>query len=107
MQLSNARDKLERAQRHAEEKRAASQRTIDHLQQQYDQMVVERRLNDQQVEELRNQVEEINGEVNRLFYPLIPLIIRFQMAEHLRKSEADLNELLAEYWRIRHATGNV
>ena len=31
MQLSNARDKLERAQRHAEEKRTASQQTINSL----------------------------------------------------------------------------
>jgi hypothetical protein len=28
------------------------------------------------------------------------------MAEHLKKSEAELNELLAEYWKLRHETGN-
>lgn len=27
------------------------------------------------------------------------------MNEHLRKSEAELNELLAEYWKLRHETG--
>jgi hypothetical protein len=28
-----------------------------------------------------------------------------QMAEYLKKSEAELNELLAEYWKLRHETG--
>jgi len=28
------------------------------------------------------------------------------MGEHLRKSEAELNELLMEYWKLRHETGN-
>lgn len=27
------------------------------------------------------------------------------MAEHLKKSQAELNELLTEYWRLRHETG--
>lgn len=27
------------------------------------------------------------------------------MAEHLRKSQAELTELLTEYWRLRHETG--
>jgi len=32
-------------------------------------------------------------------------IIRLQMAEHLRKSEAEVNELLAAYWTLRRETG--
>ena len=28
-----------------------------------------------------------------------------QMAEHLKKSQAELNELLTEYWRLRRETG--
>jgi len=28
-----------------------------------------------------------------------------QMAEHLKRSEAEINELLAEYWKLRHETG--
>jgi kinetochore protein Nuf2 len=28
------------------------------------------------------------------------------MAEHLKRSEAELNELLMEYWKLRHETGN-
>jgi kinetochore protein Nuf2 len=27
------------------------------------------------------------------------------MAEHLKKSEGELNELLADYWKLRHETG--
>jgi hypothetical protein len=27
------------------------------------------------------------------------------MVEHLRKSEVEINELLAEYWKLRHETG--
>jgi len=26
------------------------------------------------------------------------------MAEHLQESQAELNELLAEYWKLRHET---
>lgn len=29
------------------------------------------------------------------------------MHEHLKKSEAELNELLAEYWKLRHETGTL
>ena len=28
------------------------------------------------------------------------------MAEHLKKSEAEINDLLAEYWKLRHETGD-
>ncbi|KAI6150938.1 Nuf2 family-domain-containing protein [Pisolithus tinctorius] len=87
-QLANAQEKLERAQRHAEEKRHASQQTIERLQREYEQMDVERRENDKQVEELRKEVDEIET----------------KMVEHLKKSEAELNELLAEYWKLRHET---
>ncbi len=27
------------------------------------------------------------------------------MLEHLKKNESELNELLAEYWNLRHQTG--
>ncbi|GLB35199.1 putative nuf2 family protein [Lyophyllum shimeji] len=87
-QLSNAHDKLERAQRHAEEKKLASQRTIERLQREYDEMAIERRDNDKQVEELRAEANEVEK----------------KMAEHLKKGEAELNELLAEYWKLRHET---
>ncbi|KAI5983850.1 Nuf2 family-domain-containing protein [Pisolithus albus] len=87
-QLANAQEKLERAQRHAEEKRHASQQTIERLQREYEQMDVERRENDKQVEELRKEADDIET----------------KMAEHLKKSEVELNELLAEYWKLRHET---
>jgi len=87
-QLANAHEKLERAQRHAEEKRQASQQTIDRLQREYERMDIERRDNDKQVEELREEADEIEA----------------KMAEHLKKSEAELDDLLAEYWKLRHET---
>ncbi|KAF9228623.1 hypothetical protein BS17DRAFT_772262 [Gyrodon lividus] len=87
-QLTNAQEKLERAQRHAEEKRQASQQTIERLQREYERMDIERRDNDKQVEELRKEADEIEAKI----------------AEHLKKSEAELNELLAEYWKLRHET---
>ncbi|KAH8108199.1 Nuf2 family-domain-containing protein [Cristinia sonorae] len=87
-QLSNAQEKLERAQRHAEDKRLASQQTIERLQREYEEMSVERRDNDKQVEEMRAQADEIER----------------KMTEHLKKSEAELNQLLTEYWKLRDET---
>ncbi|KAH7927702.1 hypothetical protein BV22DRAFT_1031466 [Leucogyrophana mollusca] len=87
-QLGNAQEKLERAQRHAEEKRIASQQTITRLQREYEEMVVERQDNDKLVEELRAEADEIET----------------KMSEHLKKSEIELNELLTEYWKLRHET---
>lgn len=107
-QLANAQDKLERAQRHAEEKRHASQQTIERLQREYEQMDIERRENDKQVEEFRKEADEVEAKV-RFF-----IILRlhkdtsntcWQMTEHLKKSETELNELLTEYWKLRHETG--
>ncbi|KAG6878754.1 hypothetical protein C0993_008053 [Termitomyces sp. T159_Od127] len=87
-QLSNAQEKLERAQRHAEEKKQASHRTIDRLQQEYDQMAIERRDNDKQVEELRAEANEVEKKT----------------VEQVKRGEAELNELFAEYWKLRHET---
>ncbi|KAI9569099.1 Nuf2 family-domain-containing protein [Boletus coccyginus] len=87
-QFANAQEKLERVQRHAEEKRQASQQTIERLQREYEQMDIERRDNDKHVEELRKEADDVEA----------------KMAEHLKKSEAELNELLAEYWKLRHET---
>ncbi|TFK30715.1 hypothetical protein FA15DRAFT_26595 [Coprinopsis marcescibilis] len=87
-QLTNAQEKLERAQRHAEDKKVANQRTIERLQKEYDEMALERRDNDKQVEELRAEANSIE----------------VKMSEHLRVSEQELNELLAEYWKLRHQT---
>ena len=28
-----------------------------------------------------------------------------QMADHMRQSQKEMNELIAEYWKLRHATG--
>ena len=54
---------MERAQRHADDKRIASQRTLDRLKREYDEMVVDRRDNDKQVEELRTEADEVERKV--------------------------------------------
>ena len=41
--MKNAYQKLEQAQKRAEEKKSSSQRTIERLREEYDQMVIERR----------------------------------------------------------------
>ncbi|PCH34940.1 hypothetical protein WOLCODRAFT_141390 [Wolfiporia cocos MD-104 SS10] len=87
-QLSNAQEKFDRAQRHAEDKRLASQQALERLQREYEEMAVERRENDKQVEELRREADEVER----------------KMAEHMKQSQAELDELLTEYWRLRHET---
>ncbi|KAF4603976.1 kinetochore-associated Ndc80 complex subunit nuf2 [Pleurotus pulmonarius] len=87
-QLSNAREKLERAQRYTEDKKHTSQKTIDRLQREYDEMAIERRDNDRQVEEYRGEADNLE----------------LKMAEHLKASQAELQELLTEYWKLRHET---
>ena len=69
-QFSNAQEKLERAQRHVEDKRLASQQTIERLQREYEEMAVERRDNDRQVEELRAEAEEIERRVRVVRCPV-------------------------------------
>ena len=58
-QLFNAQEKLDRAVRHAQEKRNASQQTIERLQAEYEEMVAERRDNDKEVEEYHVQEREV------------------------------------------------
>jgi len=65
-QLSNAHNKLERAQRHAEDKKVASQQTLERLQREYEEMVLERRENDNQVEDLRVEANSIERKVRLL-----------------------------------------
>lgn len=62
-QLSNAREKLERAQRYTEDKKHTSQKTIDRLQREYDEMAIERRDNDRQVEEYRGEADNLELKV--------------------------------------------
>ncbi|TFK50121.1 hypothetical protein OE88DRAFT_1631818 [Heliocybe sulcata] len=87
-QLANAEEKLERTQHQAEEKRATSQRMIEELKLDYEKMAAERRENDKQMEELRAQADAIEE----------------MKARHLKQSEAELAELLHEYWALRHET---
>lgn len=63
-QLANAHEKLERAQRHAEDKKQANEKTIARLKAEYEQMAIERRDNDKQLEELRVEANNIQSEVS-------------------------------------------
>lgn len=71
--MANANEKLAWAQRHAEEKRAANQQTIDRLRKEYDVMDVERRDNDKQVEELRKEADGIQAKVRQIARLLQPI----------------------------------
>lgn len=85
-QLSHAKVKLERAQNHAEDKKTASQKTIERLQQEYDNMVVERRENDKQIEDVRQEANDVERKVQKL----LP-IHRFD-AELVNRCRNTLNE---------------
>lgn len=64
-QLANAKVKLDRAQKHAEDKKQSSQATIERLQREYEEMVVERRENDKQIEEVRNEGNLLEEKVKK------------------------------------------
>ncbi|TRM59457.1 Nuf2 family-domain-containing protein [Schizophyllum amplum] len=87
-QVANAQDKLERAQRHAEDKRTTNARTLERLDEEYKQMSEERRDNDRVVKDLTAETEEVER----------------KMSEHLRVNEAEIKELVGEYFQLRHAT---
>ncbi|KAL1722710.1 Nuf2 family-domain-containing protein [Schizophyllum commune] len=95
-QVANAQDKLERAQRHAEDKRTTNARTLERLNAEYEHMSEERRDNDRVVKDLTAETEEVERKVCRK--------ARLVMAEHLKTSEAEITELVGEYFRLRHAT---
>lgn len=61
----NAQEKLERTQRHAEDKRHTSQQTVERLQREYEEMALERRDNDKQMEELRKEANDVVAKVCR------------------------------------------
>ncbi|KAL1669439.1 Nuf2 family-domain-containing protein [Schizophyllum commune] len=96
-QVANAQDKLERAQRHAEDKRTTNARTLERLNAEYEHMSEERRDNDRVVKDLTAETEEVERKVCRWRWSQC-------MAEHLKTSEAEITELVGEYFRLRHAT---
>ena len=64
-QVANAQDKLERAQRHAEDKRTTNARTLERLNAEYEHMSEERRDNDRVVKDLTAETEEVERKVRR------------------------------------------
>ncbi|EJC97997.1 uncharacterized protein FOMMEDRAFT_143487 [Fomitiporia mediterranea MF3/22] len=87
-QLNNALEKFARAQQHAEERRVRSVEELERLRRDYSEMAEERKENDKLVEETKQEADAVER----------------KMKEHLRKNEAELGELLSEYWRLRHQT---
>lgn len=63
-QLANAREKIDRAQQHIEDKRIANQQAIDRLEKEYQNMAIERRDTDKHNEELRAEADEIERKVS-------------------------------------------
>lgn len=63
-QLANAREKIERAQQHIEDKRIANQQAIERLEKEYQNMAIERRDTDKHNEELRAEADEIERKVS-------------------------------------------
>lgn len=65
--------------------------TIERLRREYEEMVAERSENEKHVEEIRNEADEVER----------------KMAEHVRKNELEINQLLGEYWKLRYDTGKL
>jgi kinetochore protein Nuf2 len=63
-QLANAREKVERAQQHIEDKRLANQQAIERLEKEYRNMALERRDTDKHNEELRAEADEMERKVS-------------------------------------------
>jgi kinetochore protein Nuf2 len=74
-QLANAREKIERAQQHIEDKRVASRQAIERLEKEYGNMAIERRDNDKHNEELRAEADAVERKVSRDL-PHPPLVQR-------------------------------
>ena len=64
-QLANAREKIERAQQHIEDKRGANRQAIERLEKEYENMAIERRDTDKHNEELRAEADETERKVSR------------------------------------------
>ena len=65
-QVTNAHEKLERAQKHAEDRKQTNEKTILKLKAEYEKMAIERRDNDKQLEELRMEATNIQTKVRSL-----------------------------------------
>jgi kinetochore protein Nuf2 len=59
---------------------------LERIKSEYEKVDVERKDNDREVESLREEAREIEA----------------KMAENLKQNEAELNDLLAVFWKLRH-----
>ena len=72
-QLANAREKIERAQQHIEDKRVANRQAIERLEKEYENMAIERRDTDKHNEELRAEADETERKVSRGLSHSLPM----------------------------------
>lgn len=61
--MKNGEEKLQRAQRYAEDRRARSEDEIQRLKKEYESMSEERRENDKMVEETKHEADEVEKRV--------------------------------------------
>ena len=85
----------------------ANEENLENLEQEIKQMTTEKQENEREIELVKKEADQVEGNVCGFIVLTIhgADIIRLQMAEHLRKSEAEVNELLAAYWTLRRETG--
>ena len=90
-QLANAREKVERAQQHIEDKRMASQQAISRLEKEYKNMAIERRDTDKNNEELRAEADELERKVSHHLAPFLrrPLAQRIDVGLYHISSDPD------------------
>jgi kinetochore protein Nuf2 len=84
-QRANAQERLERAKQVAADKQTAYSQKLARLKAESEQLVMERRENDREVEALVSEADAIERE----------------MATHLRESQERLDELVDSYWDLR------
>jgi len=90
-QLANAREKIERAQQHIEDKRMATQQAISRLEKEYEHMAIERRETDKNNEELRAEADELERKVSHHLAPFLrrPLAQRIDVGLYHISSDPD------------------
>jgi kinetochore protein Nuf2 len=89
LQRENAEERLERMQRHQQDRQAAVAQMLERLRTENAQLVIERKENDKEVAELRGEADAIEH--------------RMQVRQD--KEQDEINDVLAVYWDLRQQTG--
>jgi kinetochore protein Nuf2 len=89
LQLESAEERLERMQRHQQDRQAAVAQMLERLRAENAQLVIERRENDKEVAQLRGEADTIEH--------------RMQVRQD--KEQEEMNDVYAVYWDLRQQTG--